>query len=184
MRALTEGTHDRRASADIPAGMMVRTPQRNGELRMSSKNGNTLGLAIGAALLGSLSLSRLAAASPAFQVSDLAAGYLLAAAAEGKCGEGKCGVAMMDTDKDGKVSTAEAKAGGFSDNQIKAWDKNKDGNLDGSELIAMHKAIDKPHKKKKGAEGSCGGDSNSKGAEGSCGGDSEKGAEGSCGGMH
>jgi len=150
---------------------------------MSSKPGNTLGLAIGAAFIGSLSLTQLAAASPAFQVTDLASASVLAHV-EGKCGEGKCGVAKMDTDKDGKVSTAEAKAGGFSDSQIKAWDKNNDGNLDGIELAAMHKAMDKHHAMK-GAEGSCGGDAKGKGAEGSCGGDSkEKGGEGSCGGMH
>ena len=63
---------------------------------MSSKIGNTLGVAIGAAFIGSLSLSQLAAASPAFQASDLASGYMLAAAGEGKCGEGKCGVEKMD----------------------------------------------------------------------------------------
>lgn len=150
---------------------------------MSSKIGNTLGLAIGAAFIGSLSLSQLAAASPAFQASDLASGYMLAMAGEGKCGEGKCGVAKMDTDKDGKVSMAEATAGGFSESQVKAWDKNADGVLDGTELTAMHAAMDKGHKK--GAEGSCGGDKKAKGAEGSCGGDKkEKGAEGSCGGKH
>ena len=54
---------------------------------MSSKIGNTLSVAIGAAFIGSLSLSQLAAASPAFQASDLASGYMLAAAGEGKCGE-------------------------------------------------------------------------------------------------
>jgi uncharacterized low-complexity protein len=151
---------------------------------MSSKIGNTLGLAIGAAFIGSLSLSQLAAASPAFQASDLASGYMLAMAGEGKCGEGKCGVAKMDTDKDGKVSMAEATAGGFSESQVKAWDKNNDGSLDGAELAAMHKAMDKGHKK--GAEASCGADKKTKGAEASCGADKgdkkEKGAEGGCGG--
>ncbi|MFI4968801.1 MAG: hypothetical protein ACHP7D_01250 [Lysobacterales bacterium] len=140
---------------------------------MSSKIGNTLGVAIGAAFIGSLSLSQLAAASPAFQASDLAAGYMLAAA-EGKCGEGKCGVAKMDKDGDGKVSMAEATAGGFSESQFKAWDKNGDGMLDATELGTMHAAMDKGHMMnkdhKKGAEGSCGGDKKEKGAEGSCGG--------------
>jgi uncharacterized low-complexity protein len=135
---------------------------------MSSKIGNTLGLAIGAAFIGSLSLSQLAAASPAFQASDLASGYMLAMAGEGKCGEGKCGVAKLDTNKDGKVSLSEATAGGFSESQVKAWDKNADGSLDGTELAAMHKSMDKSHAK--GAEGSCGGDKKEKGAEGSCGG--------------
>jgi uncharacterized low-complexity protein len=151
---------------------------------MSSKIGNTLGVAIGAAVLGSLSLSQLAAASPAFQAGELASGYMLAMAGEGNCGEGKCGVAKLDKDGDGKVSMAEAKAGHFSESQFKAWDKNGDGQLDESELTAMHAAMDKHHGKK-GAEGSCGGDKKAKGAEGSCGGDKKaaaKGAEGSCGG--
>jgi len=138
---------------------------------MSSKIGNTLSIAIGAAVVGSLSLSQLAAASPVFQASDLASGYMLAAGAEGKCGEGKCGVAKMDTDKDGKVSMSEAMAGGFSESQVKYWDKDKDGSLDANELKAMHAIMDKSAGKK-GAEGSCGGDKKDKG----------KGAEGSCGG--
>jgi len=137
--------------------------------RMSSKIGNTLSVAIGAAVIGSLSLSQLAAASPVFQVSDLAAGYMLAAAPEGKCGEGKCGVAKMDTNKDGKVEMSEAMAGGFSESQVKAWDKDADGSLDANELKAMHAIMDGGGAKKKGAEGSCGGDKK-KGAEGSCGG--------------
>ena len=134
---------------------------------MSSKIGNTLSVAIGAAIIGSLSLSQLAAASPVFQASDLASGYMLAAAGEGKCGEGKCGVAKMDTNKDGKVESSEAMAGGFSETQVKAWDKNADGSLEANELAAMHAVMDKGGKK--GAEGSCGGDKK-KGAEGSCGG--------------
>jgi len=150
---------------------------------MSSKIGNTLSIAIGAAVVGSLSLSQLAAASPVFQASDLASGYMLAAAAEGKCGEGKCGVAKMDTNKDGKVSMPEAMAGGFSESQVKAWDKNGDGSLDDGELKAMHASMDKKGKEgscsadKKGKEGSCSADK--KGKEGSCSAD-KKGKEGSC----
>jgi uncharacterized low-complexity protein len=136
---------------------------------MSSKIGNTLSVAIGAAVIGSLSLSQLAAASPAFQASDLAAGYMLAAAPEGKCGEGKCGVAKMDTNKDGKVEMSEAMAGGFSESQVKAWDKDSDGSLDANELKAMHAIMDGGGAKKKGAEGYCGGEKK-KGAGGSCGG--------------
>ena len=138
---------------------------------MSSKTGNTLSIAICTAVIGSLSLSQLAAASPVFQASDLATGYMLAAGAEGKCGEGKCGVAKMDADKDGKVSMQEAMANGFSESQVKYWDKNHDGSLDANELRAMHAIMDKGAAKK-GAEGSCGGDKKdkSKGAEGSCGG--------------
>jgi uncharacterized low-complexity protein len=134
---------------------------------MSSKIGNTLSVAIGAAVIGSLSLSQLAAASPVFQASDLASGYMLAAAGEGKCGEGKCGVQKMDKNKDGKVEMSEAMANGFSESQVKAWDKDSDGSLDANELKAMHAILDTG--KKKGSEGSCGGDKK-KGAEGSCGG--------------
>lgn len=126
---------------------------------MSSKIGTTTTLAIGAALIGSLSLSQLAAASPVFQVNDLAAGYLLAG------GEGDK-AAKLDTDGDGKVSAAEAKAGGISDEKFKKKDLNGDGMLDAAELKAAHAD------KKKGAEGSCGGDKKEKGAEGSCGGHS------------
>ena len=96
---------------------------------MSSKIGNTLGVAIGAAFIGSLSLSQLAAASPAFQASDLASGYMLAAAGEGKCGEGKCGVEKMDANKDGKVSMDEAKTAKMAD--LEAHFKDVDTNGDG-----------------------------------------------------
>ncbi len=152
---------------------------------MSSKIGNTLGLAIGAAFIGSLSMSQLASASPAFQASDLAAGYMLAAAGEGKCGEGKCGegkcgIDKMDANKDGKVSLAEMKQ--MKDEHVEEHFKKADGNGDGfidkAEMDAHHASM---KKHRKGAEGSCGGDK--KGAEGSCGGD-KKGAEGSCGGLH
>ena len=151
---------------------------------MSSKIGNTLSVAIGAAVIGSLSLSTLAAASPVFQASDLASGYMLAHAGEGKCGEGRCGVAKMDKNGDKKVEMDEAMANGFSESQFKAWDKDSDGSLDANELKAMHAIVDNGHHdKKKGAEGSCGGDKKDKGAEGSCGSDKGKGAEGSCGGL-
>jgi uncharacterized low-complexity protein len=147
---------------------------------MSSKIGNTLGVAIGAAFIGSLSLTQLATASPAFQASDLATGYMLAAAGEGKCGEGKCGVEKMDANKDGKVSLAEMKQmkDAHVEEHFKKADSNGDGFIDKAEMDAHHASM-KGHRK--GAEGSCGGDK--KGAEGSCGGD-KKGAEGSCGGLH
>jgi len=156
---------------------------------MSSKIGNTLGVAIGAAFIGSLTLSQLAAASPAFQASDLATGYMLAAAGEGKCGEGKCGVEKMDSNKDGKVSMDEAKAAKMADleQHFKDVDTNGDGFVDKAEMSAHHAAMNKKGHEascgadKKKAEGSCGGDK--KKAEGSCGGEKKaKSAEGSCGG--
>lgn len=117
---------------------------------MSTKISKSLGAAIGATVIGSLSLSALAVASPTFQVIDLASAYALAhEAPEGKCGEGKCGVAKMDKDGDGKVSFAEAKANGFSDNQCTTWDENKDGSLQSNELAAMHAIVDAPTSHKK-----------------------------------
>ena len=93
-----------------------------------------------------------AAASPHFVLRPLASGYALAADAapvsgEGRCGEGKCGMQMMDTNKDGKVTFEEAKLGKFDEKQFKAWDLNHDGVLDKSELDQMHRV--------KGKEGYC-----------------------------
>jgi uncharacterized low-complexity protein len=104
------------------------------------------------ALLGTGIALQAAAASPTFVLRPLASGYALAADAasvsgEGRCGEGKCGMQMMDTNKDGKVTFEEAKLGKFSDKQFKAWDLNHDGVLDKSELDQMHKV--------KGKEGYC-----------------------------
>jgi len=103
------------------------------------------------ALLGTGIALQAAAASPQFMLKPLASGYALAAdaavAGEGRCGEGKCGIPMMDTNKDGKVTFEEAKLGKFDEHQFKAWDLNKDGVLDKSELDQMHKV--------KGKEGYC-----------------------------
>ena len=136
---------------------------------MSKKVVNTLTIAVGAALLGSVSLAN---ASAAFQITDLAGGYMQLAAGEGKCGEGKCGMAKMDTNKDGMVSKAEHAAA--ADAMFTAADTNKDGMLSADEMKKAHEGSCGGDK---GKEGSCGSD---KGKEGSCGGD--KGKEGSCGG--
>ncbi len=109
---------------------------------MSRTISRPLGVVIGTAFIGSLSMSQLAAASPAFQINELQAGYAIAAVPEGKCGLGTCGVATLDTDSDGKVSRAEAIAGAFTDTQFNAWDLNADGALDDAELKAMHAALD------------------------------------------
>lgn len=105
-----------------------------------------LTVALGATLLSAGAIAHAASSSVVFQITPLSVGYA-PAADEGKCGEGKCGVPMMDTNKDGKVSMQEANAVGFSEKQFKAWDKNGDGVLDKSELDAMHSV--------KGKEGYC-----------------------------
>ena len=129
---------------------------------MSNKIVKPLALAVGAAFIGSISLSQIVHASPAFQVTPLVSGYALAGA-EGKCGEGKCSVAKMAKPGETAVTKEEAMAHGFSENQIKAWDKDGDGKLEANELAAMHAVMDAP---KKGKEGSCSADK--KGKEGSC----------------
>ena len=111
--------------------------------------------ALGVAFAGAASLGHAAASSTSFKLAPLVAGYALGgvdskggqAGPEGRCGEGKCGLGMMDANKDGKVSLQESKSGKFSEHQFKAWDKNSDGMLDKSELDAMHAV--------KGKEGYC-----------------------------
>lgn len=173
---------------------------------MSKQTNKPLALAVGAALVGGIALS-----TSAFAMTDLSSGYMVAAsqaggegkaaeakcgankaaaeakcgadkkAAEGKCGEGKCGMEVMDTDKDGKVSSAEFAAKHDGDTSMfVAHDANKDGFITADEAKAAK-------------EGSCGGDK--KAGEGKCGGDKAdkkedkkadmegKCGEGKCGGM-
>jgi uncharacterized low-complexity protein len=97
---------------------------------------------VAAVFAGSLTLYQLASASVVFEARDFAGVGAFAQMSEGKCGEGRCAVAKLDSNKDGHVSYAEAKAGGFSDSQCKTWDKNTDGSLDANELRAMHAILD------------------------------------------
>ncbi|QOD91936.1 EF-hand domain-containing protein [Lysobacter sp. CW239] len=81
------------------------------------------------------------------------------AAHEGKCGEGKCGMAMMDTDQDGKLSPAEfAAAHGGDSSQFAAHDGNGDGFIDADEMDAHHAAMmpAKTDMEGKCGEGKCG----------------------------
>lgn len=135
-----------------------------------SQNRKPVALAIGATLAGGLALS-----GSAFASTPLAQGYLLgaqdAAPAADKAKEGSCGIAAMDSDKDGKVSRAEFEAmhagQGAVFDQI---DTNKDGFMDADEGKAHsegrcgsdHKADEAKSADKSGMEGKCG--------EGKCGG--------------
>ncbi len=115
---------------------------------MSNKVVKTLSVAIGAALLGSVTI---ASAANAFQVSDLGQGYMLVGdeKPEGKCGEGKCGA-----DKKEGAEHEKGKEGKCGEGKCGA-DKGKEGSCgEGKD-------------KEKGKEGACGGE---KGKEGSCGG--------------
>lgn len=88
--------------------------------------------------------------------------------AEGKCGEGKCGLDMMDSDKDGKVSSAEFAARHASDTSMFAkHDTNNDGFISADELKAQMEAKCGADKKAAGGKANM---------EGKCG-------EGKCGGM-
>jgi len=148
---------------------------------MSKQINKPLALAVGAALVGGMALS-----ASAFAMTDLASGYMVSAshaAGEAKCGadkkaaEGKCGakaMAMMDADKDGKVSRAECAA--HHDAMFTKADANKDGYVTPVEADAMMKSM---HEGKCG-EAKCGADKKPAGdkakMEGKCG-------EGKCGGM-
>ncbi|HRF83541.1 MAG TPA: EF-hand domain-containing protein [Pseudoxanthomonas sp.] len=99
--------------------------------------------------------------------------------AAGKAGrEGSCGMARMDTDKDGRISHAEFAAahgtkvptlsGDSKDAAFAAIDTDGDGVISQAEMDAHHAAMHKPADGKTTSEGKCG--------EGKCG-------EGKCGGM-
>lgn len=127
---------------------------------MSNKTLKPFMLATGALLLGGLAVSQ-----SAFAVKQLGSGYQVntpdgAKAAEGKCGEGKCGaemkkaagtkaaegkcgMMMADKNKDGTITNAEHRA--HADAMFASMDKNKDGKITSAEMKAMH-------------EGKCGAD--------------------------
>lgn len=140
-------------------------------------------------------------AGSAFAATPLAQGYMLgtqntpaaekaadascgAKHAAGNCGgmmmmrghEGGCGMAMMDANKDGKVTRAEFDRV-HADMFTKA-DTNKDGAIDAEEMKARHQAMMGDAKAGEGkcGEGKCGATPDKKPAEGKCG-------EGKCGSM-
>lgn len=150
-----------------------------------SQSSKPLTLAIGAAI----------AAGSLFSMQAMAHGYMQDApaaaktdkAAEGKCGEGKCGgqkahagkashegkcgMAKMDTDKDGRLSRAEFNAAHKgSEEKFAAHDGDGDGFITQAEMDTHHASMKKGDSKDKGAaamkkmeaEGKCG--------EGKCGG--------------
>lgn len=154
----------------------------------STKSRKSVAIAVGTALAGGLTLT-----GSAFAMQPLSQGYLLGSSvvatsksvadatcgagkkaesscgaskkaeascgankkAEGKCGEGKCGVAMMDTNKDGVVERSEFLA--MHKDKGEMFDK-MDANHDGKVTAAEHDAF----MKTMSGEGKCG--------EGKCGG--------------
>jgi uncharacterized low-complexity protein len=131
---------------------------------MSNKIVKPLTLALGAAFVGSLSLTQMAQAASAFQISPLLAPYA-ATGTEGKCGEGKCSMDKMDTNHDGKATKQEAMAAGWTEAQFDKADTAHAGFLTQASFDAYH-LLNKSDAPKKGKEGSCSADK--KGKEGSC----------------
>jgi uncharacterized low-complexity protein len=129
-----------------------------------------LAVAMGAAFVTSLAGTNVAnAAENPFAMSELSSGYMVAemaegkcggekkAAEEGKCGEGKCGMEMMDADGDGKITKSEFNA--THEAMFSKRDKNGDGVLDASEMKTMEGkcgAEKKADKEGKCGEGKCG----------------------------
>lgn len=115
---------------------------------MSSKTSKPTALALGAALA--------LTGTSAFAMEPMSQGYMASASAvaEGSCGaehkkseemktaeakhdhaEGKCGVAKMDTDKDGRISKAEfAAAHDNDDSKFAEHDLDKDGFISDEEM--------------------------------------------------
>ena len=135
---------------------------------MSSKLVKPVGIALGTALLGSLSLGQLAVASDGFKAADLGSGYAVAMAGdkakEGKCGEGKCGFAKLDANSDGEITAAEWTAA--KPDKADHWaklDANGDGKVTQAEWDTMHKATEGKCGEGKCGEGKCGAKAEKKG---------------------
>lgn len=114
--------------------------------------------AVGSAFVASMAAAPIAsAAENPFALSGLSSGYQVAdhhgaKPMEGKCGgmkagEAKCGMTMMDANKDGKVTKEEFTKG--HDAMFTKMDANKDGVLDKAEMGKMMDG--------KCGEGKCGG---------------------------
>ncbi|MEN8132896.1 MAG: hypothetical protein ABFS45_22495 [Pseudomonadota bacterium] len=145
-----------------------------------------LAFALGAAFATTLSSASVAnAADNPFAMTEISGGYMVAAAdegkcgegkcggekkatTEGKCGEGKCGMKSMDADGDGSVTKEEFMQG--HEVMFSRMDANGDGVIDADEQSAGMKMM----KEGKCGEGKCGSDKKSA-TEGKCG-------EGKCGG--
>jgi len=116
---------------------------------MSKKS--LIAAAAGSAFVAGMAAAPIAsAAENPFALTGLASGYQVAQAAKmpaGKCGQGmcgamkktapeaKCGAAMLDANKDGKISKDEFVNGHAA--MFDTLDTNKDGSLDQAEMGKM-----------------------------------------------
>lgn len=141
---------------------------------MTSKK-KAMSVAVGSAFVAGMAMTPMAgAAENPFAMQSLDRGYMVADShMQGKCGSGKCGgmksgeakcgMGMMDANKDGKVTKEEAMKA--HEAMFAAKDANKDGVLDADEMKAFMEG--------KCGAGKCGG---MKSGAGKCG-------AGKCGGM-
>ena len=135
-----------------------------------SSNKTLVSVAVGTAFVATLGAASVAfAAENPFALQSLDKGYMVAdhheakpkAMKEGKCGEGKCGamkgmegkcgMSMADTYKDGKVSLEEFNTHHAA--MFTKMDTNNDGAIDKDEMSKAMSAM----KGMKGMEGKCGG---------------------------
>ena len=121
-----------------------------------SSNKTLVSVAVGTDFVATLGAASVAfAAENPFALQSLDKGYMVAdhheakskTMKEGKCGEGKCGMAMADANKDGKVSLEEFNTHHAA--MFTKMDTNKDGAIDKDEMKKAMSAM-------KGMEGKCG----------------------------
>ncbi|MDE2366538.1 MAG: EF-hand domain-containing protein [Betaproteobacteria bacterium] len=97
-----------------------------------------MSLALGSAIVATLGTASIASAADSpFTAQPLNKGYMVADAqgygeSYGKSGEGRCGMSMADTDKDGRVSREEHAR--HCDMMFNKMDTNKDGYIDKDEM--------------------------------------------------
>ena len=116
---------------------------------MSKNIVKSTALVIGVAFVGSVTPTRHADATGAFQLSPLMVPY--AAAADAKATEGKCGM-QCDANKDGKATKSEAMAAGWTSAQFDAADVKHQGFLTQADFDAYH-LLNKSEPAKKAKEG-------------------------------
>jgi uncharacterized low-complexity protein len=136
----------------------LRSFEHLGDNTMSSKK-TLISVAVGTAFAATLGAAPVAfSAENPFALKSLDKGYMVASnhdakakgMKEGKCGEGKCGMSMADSNKDGKVSKEEHNA------MFEKMDTNKDGFVDKDEMAKMMGSMKGMDGSMKGMEGKCG----------------------------
>ena len=148
-----------------------------------------LAVAMGAAFVTSLAGTNIAsAAENPFAMSELSSGYMVAEAAEGKCGEGKCGGEKKAAAAGGKAAAegkcgegkcgGEKKAAGEGKCGMEMMDADGDGKITKSEFNAAHEAMFS--KRDKNGDGVLDA-SEMKTMEGKCGAEKKADKEGKCG---